>query len=130
MVTIDLHENEIATEVVDSCVVVHKELGPGLLESIYVAALAIELSNRGFAVRVQQEIPVQFRGNDLGLGFRADIIVNSKLVIEVKSVEELASVHHKQLLTYLKVLDMKLGILVNFNSAVLTSNIKRIVNGL
>ena len=85
---------------------------------------------RGLAVTTQQEIPVLFRGVELGLGFRADLVVEGKVVIEAKSVEELASVHHKQLLTYLKVLDMKLGILVNFNSAVLTNQIKRIVNGL
>jgi GxxExxY protein len=125
-----MHENDVAKEIVDSCIVVHKELGPGLLESIYVAALAMELSLRGLAVTTQQEIPVLFRGVELGLGFRADLVVEDKVVVEAKSVEELASVHHKQLLTYLKVLDMQLGILVNFNSAVLTNNIKRIVNGL
>ncbi len=125
-----MHENDIAKEIVDSCVVVHKELGPGLLESIYVAALAIELRLRGLTVTTQQEIPVLFRGVELGLGFRADLVVEGKVVVEAKSVEELASVHHKQLLTYLKVLNMKLGTLVNFNSAVLTSSIKRIVNGL
>jgi GxxExxY protein len=125
-----MHEDDIAREIVDSCICVHKELGPGLLESIYVAALAMELASRGLPVVTQQEIPVSFRGKDLGLGFRADLIVGNKVVIEIKSVEELASVHHKQLLTYLRVLNMKLGILVNFNSAVLTHNIKRIVNGL
>lgn len=120
-----MHENDIAKEIVDSCVVVHKELGPGLLESIYVAALAMELSLRSLTVVTQQDIPVLFRGVELGLGFRADLVVEGKVVIEVKSVDDLASVHHKQLLTYLRVLDLKLGILVNFNSAVLTHNLKR-----
>jgi GxxExxY protein len=125
-----MHEDDIAREIVDSCVVVHKELGPGLLESVYVAALAMELRARGLLVETQREVPVFFRGADFGLGFRADLIVEGKVIVEAKSVADLISVHHKQLLTYLRVLNLKLGILVNFNAAVLTHNIKRVVNGL
>ena len=109
---------------------VHYQLGPGLLESVYVAALAYELRKLNLNVRVEVGLPVVYDGTKLGLGFRMDILVENKVIIEVKSIESLAPVHHKQLLTYLKLAKHKLGILVNFNVDIIKDHIFRKVNGL
>jgi GxxExxY protein len=123
-------ENEIATIVVDACYHIHTRLGPGLLESVYTRILEYELVKRGLQVR--REIPIRFRYDELEFdeGFRADIVVEDKLILELKSVENTAPVHKKQLLTYLKLTEMKLGLLINFGSPLIKDGIVRIVNGL
>jgi len=123
-------ENEIATIVVDACYHIHTRLGPGLLESVYTRILEYELVKRGLQVR--REIPIPFRYDELEFdeGFRADLVVEGKLILELKSVENTAPVHKKQLLTYLKLTEMKLGLLINFGSALIKDGIVRIVNGL
>ncbi len=123
-------ENEIAKIVVDLCVKIHKTLGPGLLESVYEAALVHELRKLGIAVQNQIDIPAKYEGIKLDVGFRADVIVDSKVIVELKSVENLSPVFKKQLLTYLKLSHLKLGLLVNFNVELMKDGITRIANGL
>lgn len=125
-----MHENDIARIVVDAAYKIHTTLGPGLLESVYEVVLAHELERRGLRVTLQQPIPVIYEDVRLELGFRADIIVEHKVVIEVKSVEVIAPVHPKQLRTYLKLMDLKLGLLINFNVSLIKDGIHRVVNGL
>ena len=122
-------ENEITFLIRKAIFEVYNTLGPGLLESVYEKALALELANQGLQIKVQFPISVIYKGTDLGLGFRADILVEEKIIIEIKSVVELAPVHHKQLLNYLKITNLHLGILVNFNSNSINSDIVRIING-
>lgn len=124
-----MNENEISYLIRKAIFEVYNVLGTGLLESVYEKALAIELENQGLAIKLQFPISVLYKETDLGLGFRADILVEDKIIIEIKSVSELAPIHHKQLLNYLKLTDLHLGILVNFNTDDLPKNIVRIVNG-
>ena len=121
-------ENEIATIVVDAAFRIHTTLGPGLLESVYEAALKYELQKRGLKVLRQFGIPVAYEGLNLGIGFRADLIVGDKVIIEVKSIEVLAAVHRKQLATYLRLMDLRLGLLINFNVDLIRDGIRRVVN--
>jgi GxxExxY protein len=109
---------------------VHNELGAGLLESVYETALVFELKNIGLKVETQIEVPVIYKGVNLGLGFRMDLLVENKLIVEIKSVEALHDVHKKQLLNYLKLTKLKLGLLVNFNASTLKDkeNLIRIIN--
>jgi len=123
-------ENEVAKHVVDAAYRVHTTLGPGLLESIYEAALAIELEERGLHTVRQQPLAVRYKANDLGTGFRADLIVEDQVIVEIKSVEEVAPVHRKQLLTYLRLTNKHLGLLINFNVALIKDGITRLVNNL
>ncbi len=123
-------ENELSRIIVDLCLKIHRRLGPGLLESVYEEVLCYELSKMGIPIRRQAGIPVEYDGLKMDLGFRADIIVDNKVVIELKSVEKVLDVHKKQLLTYLKLANCKLGLLVNFNSALLKDGITRIANNL
>jgi len=123
-------ENDISYHIRGSIFDVYKSLGAGLLESVYVAALELELLNRGLNVRREVAVPVHYKEAKLELGFRIDLLVEDKVIIEVKSVEHLAEVHHKQVLTYLKITELKLGILVNFNVANIKAGIFRKVNGL
>ena len=123
-------ENAIAKEVVDAAFRIHKTLGPGLLESVYDTVLAYELGRRGLRTVRQQPIPVVYEGIRMDPGFRADLIVEDKVIVEVKSVELLAPVHKKQLLTYLRLADKRLGLLINFHVALIKDGITRIVNGL
>jgi GxxExxY protein len=123
-------ENEISYKIRGAIFNVYKEFGPGLFESVYVAALGVELKNQGLNCEYEVPISVDYQGEQLGLGFRIDILVNKKVIIEVKSVENLAEVHHKQILTYLKLTNIKLGILVNFNEENINDGIHRKVNGL
>lgn len=109
---------------------IHRELGPGLLESVYEEVLAYELKNRGLTVERQRGIEVEWDGQNLGKGFVADLVINSKVIIELKSVQKLEPVHFKQLLTYLRLSEMKLGLLINFNETLIKNGIKRVVNGL
>ena len=123
-------ENEIAHEIVDAAFYIHKTLGPGLLETVYEVVLARELEKRGFSVIRQQPVPIIFGDLRFDEGFRADLIVEGKVIVELKSVEQIAPVHKKQLLTYLRLADKRLGLLINFGSAVIKDGISRIVNGL
>jgi GxxExxY protein len=123
-------ENEIAREIVDAAFKTHSLFGPGLLESVYEALLAAELEKRRLRVVRQQAIPVAYEQVRLEIGFRADLIVESKVIVEIKSVEQLAAVHKKQLLTYLRLADKRLGLLINFNTAFIKDGIVRLVNQL
>ena len=123
-------ENEISKIIVNSCYQIHVKLGPGLLESVYEEILYSELIEQGLIVERQKAIPVIWKGTKMNLGFRADLIVENKVIIELKSVELIAPVHPKQLLTYLKITGLKLGLLVNFNEALIKNGITRIVNNL
>jgi GxxExxY protein len=123
-------ENEIAKEVVDAALHVHRTLGPGLLESVYEAALAFELGGRGLAVQRQVPIPIRYGNVIFDEGFRADLVVDAKVIVELKSVDRVAPVHPKQLLTYLRLADLRLGLLINFNVELLKDGIKRVVNDL
>jgi len=125
-----MHENEISGAIVDAAYQIHTTLGPGLLESVYEVVLAYELEKRGFALKTQVPIPVVYDEVKLELGFRADIIVNHKVVIEVKSVDALAPVHAKQLRTYLRLMDLRLGLLINFNVDLIKNGVQRVVNNL
>jgi len=119
---------EISAEVVDAAFHLHKDLGPGLLESVYEVVLAKLLEQRGLSVERQKPIPIHYAGLRFDEGFRADLIVEGSLLIELKSVENLAAVHGKQVLTYLRLLDLPLGLLINFGSATFKDGVKRIVN--
>ena len=123
-------ENEIATVIVDAALRVHRALGPGLLESVYEAALAFELRDRGLQVQRQVPIPVRYRHVIFDEGFRADLVVEAKVIVELKSVERIAPVHPKQLLTHLRLADLRLGLRINFNVELLKAGIKRVVNDL
>jgi GxxExxY protein len=123
-------ENEIAKEIVDSAYKIHTSLGPGLLESVYESVLAYELNKRGMQVERQRPLPVIYEKIRLDEGFRADLIVSDKVIVELKSVEDVAPVHKKQLLTYLRLADKRLGLLINFGAARIKEGITRIVNGL
>jgi len=125
-----MEENEIGREVVDAAVKVHQALGPGLLESVYEVVLARELERRGLGVVRQQPVSIDYEGMKFDEGFRADIIVEGKVILELKSVEQLSKVHHKQLFTYLRLKNLRLGYLLNFGAALMKDEIKRMVNGL
>ena len=125
-----MNENEIGHIVVDAAVTIHKDLGPGLLESVYEAVLAHALSNRGLVVQRQVLISVEYSGQRFDEGFRADIIIEGKVILELKSVETMKSVHKTQLLTYLRLSGMRLGFLLNFGVPLMKDGIVRIVNGL
>jgi GxxExxY protein len=125
-----MNENEIATIVVDAALKIHKTLGPGLLESVYQATLSFELQRRGLEVVQQLGLPVLYEGTRLELGFRVDLLVNERVVIEIKSVEALAPIHRKQLQTYLRLMDLRLGLLINFNVELMKNGIQRVVNRL
>src|SRR5215813_4768083 len=112
---IAMNENEVAQQIVDSALRVHTALGPGLLESVYQAALAYELEKRGLRVTRQQAIPVVYEAVRIDTGFYADLAVEDKVIVEIKAVETVAPVHKKQLLTYLKLANKRLGLLINFN---------------
>jgi GxxExxY protein len=123
-------ENEISKQIVDSAYRTHTALGPGLLESVYEAVLAHELQNRGLQAIRQQEVPVDYHGTHIETGFRADLIVEGKVIVEIKSIETILVVHKKQLLTYLRLADKRLGLLINFNVALIRDGITRIANGM
>jgi len=124
-----MNENEISSIIIECAIKVHTLLGPGLLESVYERTLSYELVNKGLFVECQKPIPVIYDNIEIGEAFRADIVVNDKVIIEIKSVDELNPVHYKQLQTYLKLSDKKLGLLINFNKKLLKEGIKRIING-
>ncbi|MRX40955.1 GxxExxY protein [Flavobacterium sp. LC2016-23] len=123
-------ENEIAAIVVDVCYGIHVKLGPGLLESVYEAILNYELTQRGLHIERQKPLPVNWSGIKLDIGFRADLIVENKVLLEIKSMEQISEIHGKQVLTYLKITKMKLGLLINFNVPIIKLGIKRVVSNL
>ena len=123
-------ENEVARIVVDVAYKIHTRLGPGLLESVYKAIMLHELRKRGLYVEYEVGVPVEWDGVPLDIGFRADLIIERKLIVELKSVEQVAPVHKKQLLTYLRLTGCRLGLLINFNTALIKDGISRVVNNL
>ena len=123
-------ENVIASIIVDAALKVHRTLGPGLLESVYQATLSYELQKRGLEVSEQTALPVYYETVKLDVGFRVDLIVGNKVVVEIKSTEALAPVHRKQLRTYLRLMDLRLGLLINFNVELIKDGIQRVVNRL
>ena len=125
-----MRENDIGTKIIETSISVHRELGPGLLESVYEVVLAKELSNLGLKVERQVPVPIIYKGVTFNEGFRADRIVEQKVLVELKSVERILSAHKKQVQTYLKLTRLKLGYLLNFGDDVLKSGITRCVNGL
>jgi len=126
----DVTENDVAKQIVDAAYRVHTSLGPGLLESAYEAVLAFELENRGLRVARQQAVAIIYHGTRIEMGFRADLIVSDLVIVEIKSVETVAPVHKKQLLTHLRLAGKRLGLLINFNVALIKEGITRIANGM
>ena len=126
----DKSENRISYDIRGAAFDVYNNLGPGLLESVYEAAMTYELKKSGHKIKRQVGLPVKYKTEELELGFRLDLLVDRKVIIEIKSVDALAPVHYKQLLTYLRLTDLKLGLLINFNTDNLGKNIKRVVNNL
>jgi GxxExxY protein len=125
-----MNENEIAKEIVNAAFKIHTRLGPGLLESVYETVLAYELTSRGLRVARQQAIPVIYDEIKMDDGFRADLLVENRVIVELKSLEVVAPVHKKQLLTYLRLSDRRLGLLINFGSELIKDGITRVVNNL
>lgn len=123
-------ENELSKLIVDLCYRIHKQYGPGLFESVYEEIFSFEWAKTGIPFKRQQGVPVIHEQVKLDLGFRADLIIDDLVIIELKSVEAIADVHYKQLLTYLKLTGMKLGFLINFNVALIKDGIHRVVNKL
>ncbi|HNR34496.1 MAG TPA: GxxExxY protein [Candidatus Hydrogenedentes bacterium] len=123
-------ENEIATQVVDAAYKVHTALGPGIYEIVYEVTLAHELRKRGLRFDRQVPVPIIYDGIQFDEGFRADVVVEDKVILELKSVEQVLRVHKKQLLTYLRLMDKRLGLLINFGAEFIKDGIFRVVNGL
>jgi GxxExxY protein len=126
----DLHENPISKEIVDAAYKIHTKLGPGLLESVYEVILAYELRKRGLQVERQLPVPVVWDDIQFDEGYRLDLMVEGKVIVEVKSIESVERVHKKQLLTHLRLMDKRLGLLINFNEELIRDGISRIANGL
>ncbi len=123
-------ENEIARIIVDAAYKIHTEKGPGLLESAYQALLSLELKKRNLSIKTEVPMPLTYDGVHLDIGYRADIIVEDKVIVELKSVEKISEVHKKQLLTYLKVSNKRLGLLINFGALLIRDGISRVANHL
>jgi GxxExxY protein len=121
--------NEITRLVIGAAIKVHRALGPGLLESVYIACLAFELTQLGRTLRTQSPVPVVYEGVKLDCGFRADLIVEDAVILEIKAVERLAPIHHAQMLTYLRLSGHTVGLIMNFNTTILKNGIERVVNG-
>jgi GxxExxY protein len=120
--------NEVTREIVDAAISVHTRLGPGLFESVYEAVLGQELERRGFTVRRQMAVPLEVDGLRFEEAFRIDLLVDQRVVVELKSIEQLAPVHTKQVLTYLRLMKLPLGLLINFGGATLKEGLRRVVN--
>lgn len=118
----------LASEIVDSCFQVHSELGPGLLESTYQHCLAHELRERGIKIEVEKSMPVVYKDTQLNCGYRIDILVDNRIILELKSVEKIHPIHKAQLITYLKLAEINLGFLINFNVPLIKNGINRFVN--
>lgn len=124
------HENELSAQVLHTAMTLHTQYGPGLFESVYEELLCYELTKHGLFIERQKDIPLVHEEVKLDIGFRADLIVERKVLIEIKSVQTLADVHFKQVLTYLKLADLKLGLLINFNESLLKNGFHRVANKL
>ena len=125
-----IEHNILTGHIVNAAFMIHKELGPGLLESVYEAVLFRELDRRGFLIERQKPIPVRFKEDFFDEGFRADLVVENKVIVELKSVEKVIPSHKKQLLTYLELTGMRVGLLINFGEYLIKDGVTRIVNGL
>ena len=123
-------ENEIGKIIVNTAIAIHRELGPGLLESVYEVVLAHELENHGLSVERQLPVPIEYKGIKFDEGFRLDLMVDKKVIVELKAVESISNAHKKQLLTYLKLTNRKLGYLLNFSEELMKHGITRTVNNL
>ena len=124
--TEEFQNNSLTDAIIGAAITVHRELGPGLLESVYEKCLAFELADRGLSATTQQEIPVSYKNLTFDCGFRADLIVENKVLVELKSIDQLLPVHTAQFLTYLKLSNLRTGLLINFNVPLLKSGIKRL----
>jgi len=124
-----MKENDIGTIIVDCAVELHRNLGPGLLETVYEVTLARALERRGLAVQRQVSVPIEYQGETFSEGFRADLIVGDLVIVELKSIERVTPAHKKQLLTYLRLTGLKLGYLLNFGEALMRDGITRTING-
>ena len=122
--------DDITGAIIDSAIRIHRDLGPGLLESVYEAILAATLIKRGFSVERQKPISFEYDGTRFEEGFRADLLVDARVIVELKSVERLAPVHSKQVMTYLRVMHLPVGLLINFGDVTLKDGLRRIVNNL
>ncbi len=125
-----MHENEISQKIITSAINIHRKLGPGLLESAYQAVLAYDLSINGLDVKTQVSVPLIYKDVRQEVGYKLDLLVEDKVIVEVKSLEKLAPVHFAQTLTYLRLSDKKLALLINFNNVLLKEGLHRIVNNL
>jgi GxxExxY protein len=125
-----VHEDEIAKRIMEAAFRLHRQVGPGLLETVYEVILAKQLADLNLAVERQHPVPIRFAGLTFDEGFRADLIVERKVIVELKSVEKIQPVHQKQLLTYLRLTGCRLGLLINFGEYLLKDGFKRVVNGL
>jgi len=125
-----MHENEISKIIIGAAIQMHKSFGPGLLESVYENALSFDLREQGLLIRQQVPMPFEYKGLKQENGYRIDVMVNNKVLIEIKSIETLAPVHYAQTLTYLKLSGLKFGLLINFNCKLLKDGIHRLVNNL
>lgn len=124
-----MSENEISSKIIGAAIEVHKQLGPGLLESTYETCLAYELKQLGLDVKQQIALPVIYKEVKLKAGYRKDLLIENKVIVEIKSVDSLVDIHTAQLLTYIKLKDLKLGLLINFNSVRVIDGLKRVLNG-
>ena len=121
--------NQLSSQIIKAAIAVHKALGPGLLESVYQSCMVIELRNMGFRVESEVALPIYYQGKKIhNEGFRLDLLVEDSIIVELKSVEKVQPVHKKQLLTYLRLAKKPLGLLINFNEALLKNGISRIIN--
>lgn len=125
-----MNENELSKIILDSAIQVHRTLGPGLLESAYQKCLAFELKEKGLNIKTEVGLPLVYKDVEMEVGYRVDIFVDNKVIIEIKSVDALNDIHLAQILTYLKLSDSKLGLLINFNTNLLKNGFRRVVNNL
>ena len=125
-----MHENDLSYKIIGIALQLHKHIGPGLLESTYENALAYDIRAAGFEVKQQVPMPFIYKEVKMNVGYRLDLLIENKLIVEIKSLEQLAPVHYTQLLTYLKLSKIKLGLLINFNCKFLKEGIHRVVNNL
>jgi GxxExxY protein len=121
--------NQLSSQIIGAAIEVHKNLGPGLLESAYEECLCHELGLRGILYERQKDLPIQYKGRNLTCGYRLDVVVESAIILELKSCERIEPIHEAQLLTYLKLSGLRLGLLINFNVGILKNGIRRLLNG-
>jgi len=124
-----MRENEIITMILDEAFDIHKQIGPGMLENVYKTCLAYKLKKRGLFVETEKNVPVIFEEIKMECGYRADLVVEGKVIIETKNIETIADIHMAQLLTYLRFLNIRHGLILNFNTVLMKNGIKRVTNG-